>query len=287
MTRILDFFRLMTFLLATVLAVGLAVSAQAQAPGAQTPGGPETLAPDTLAPETAAPPTLAPAAPALQDMWIGANEAPVTIIEYASLTCPSCARFHQGIFAELVSTYIDDGRVRLIYRDFPLDDLALRAAMLARCVGESGYFGMLDFLFEQQESWAKAEKPLEALLATVKKAGMGEQASKACLENKQVENFILQSRLEGETKHSVHSTPTLIIGDTVIPGPKTLDQVLAVVDPLLQAGGTAEPLAPETLTPPEPASQDEPSPFGTWLLVAGVVVALLVGARIFAKRRKK
>jgi protein-disulfide isomerase len=217
-------------------------------------------------------------------MWVGANDAPVTIIEYASLTCPSCARFHNGIFADLVGSYIDDGRVRFIYRDFPLDDLALRAAMLARCAGESSFFGMLDFLFEQQANWTNAENPLEALLATVKKAGMGEQASKACLENKQVENFVLQSRLEGETKHGVHSTPTLVIGDTVMPGPKNLEEVLAVVDPLVQAGGNAG--APDVAAPSESVASDEPGPYGTWLLVGGVVVALLVGARLYARRRK-
>ena len=94
---------------------------------------------------------------------LGNPDAPVTIIEYASLTCPHCAQFHTEVLPELKERYIDPGKVRLIYRDFPLDQMALAAAALAHCAGPERYFSMLDVLFETQSNWAQADDPITAI----------------------------------------------------------------------------------------------------------------------------
>ena len=95
-----------------------------------------------------------------QEQILGDPDAPVTIIEYASLTCPHCAQFHNEVLPELKERYIAPGKVRLIYRDFPLDQVALAAAALAHCDGSDRYFSMLDVLFETQRNWARADDPI-------------------------------------------------------------------------------------------------------------------------------
>ena len=99
------------------------------------------------------------AAAEAEEQALGDASAPVTIIEYASLTCPHCAEFHQDVLPALKERYIAPGKVRLIYRDFPLDERALEAAVLAHCAGPERYFGFLDVLFETQSNWARAEDP--------------------------------------------------------------------------------------------------------------------------------
>ena len=116
----------------------------------------------------------------LGDMALGDEKAPVTIIEYASMTCPHCAAFHANTYPELKKRYIDTGKVRFIFREFPLDQLALAAFMLARCAGPDKYFPMIDTLFQQQKEWV-VQKPLGPLLAIAKQAGMSEQAFNECL----------------------------------------------------------------------------------------------------------
>src|SRR5450830_1300041 len=104
---------------------------------------------------------------ALPEMVMGDDKAPVTVIEYASMTCPHCAHFQETTFPELKKRYIDTGKVRYIFREFPLDSLAAAVFMLARCAGETDktrYFAMIDTMFRQQRNWA-IEKPLAPLFA--------------------------------------------------------------------------------------------------------------------------
>ena len=98
----------------------------------------------------------------LEDIFIGAEDAPVTIIEYASMTCPHCATFHTDVLPTLKEKYIETGKVRLIFREFPLDARAYAASMLARCADKDFYFPMTDVLFKQQKVWARAEDPRPA-----------------------------------------------------------------------------------------------------------------------------
>src|SRR6202163_3599537 len=115
------------------------------------------------------------APPPLGDESLGSANAPVTIIEYASMTCPHCAHFHETTFPELKKKYIDTGKVRFIFREFPLDQLAAAGAMLARCAGKDKYFPMVETLFQKQREWV-VQRPLAPLMAISKQAGLSEQA---------------------------------------------------------------------------------------------------------------
>src|SRR5437773_12447140 len=111
----------------------------------------------------------------LGDEIQGQADAPVTIVEYASMTCPHCSHFHETTYPELKKKYIDTGKVRFIFREFPLDQLAAGAAMLARFAGPDRYFPMIEVLFHQQRDWA-VQRPLAPLMAIGKQAGLSEQA---------------------------------------------------------------------------------------------------------------
>ena len=148
---------------------------------------------------------------AVGDMEMGAKDAPVTIIEYASMTCSHCANFHMGPFKELKAKYIDTGEVRIIFREFPFDPEALQASMLARCVGEKRYFGMLNVLFKSQAKWANSSEPQQALAKIARLGGFTEARFKACMTNQDLADMILKSRLNGSKKFAVESTLSFIV----------------------------------------------------------------------------
>src|SRR6185312_11797739 len=173
---------------------------------------------------------------ALPDMVMGDANAPVTIIEYASMTCPHCAHFQETTFPELKKRYIDTGKVRYIFREFPLDNLAAAAFMLARCasVDDKGrYFALIDNLFRQQRQWA-VEKPIPPLMAIAKQAGFTEQSFNACLANQQVLDGIESIRQRAVDKFKVQSTPTFFINGTSYPGALSIDEMAKVIDPYLK-----------------------------------------------------
>ena len=145
----------------------------------------------------------------LGDMAQGDEKAPITIIEYASMTCPHCAAFHANTYPELKKRYIDTGKVRFIFREFPLDQLALAAFLLARCAGPDKYFPMIDTLFQQQKEWL-IQKPLGPLMAIAKQAGMSETAFNECLQNQKLIDGIEDVR-QRAIKLKVESTPSFFI----------------------------------------------------------------------------
>src|SRR6202030_633856 len=149
------------------------------------------------------------APPPLGDESLGSANAPVTIIEYASMTCPHCAHFHETTFPELKKKYIDTGKVRFIFREFPLDALAAAGSMLARCAGKDKYFPMLETLFSQQREWV-VHKPLVPMLGIAKQAGFTQQSFDECLANQQMLSAIEEGRNRA-TKLGVNSTPTFFI----------------------------------------------------------------------------
>lgn len=177
--------------------------------------------------------------PALTDMVLGRPDAPVTVIEYASMTCPHCAEFHQESLPGLKSEYIDTGKVRFIYRDFPLDGWALRAAMIARCAGPDRFFAFADVIYRQQKMWTKPPDPLKGLEQLARLGGMSSEQVKACLENKPVETYVIESRMQGEREFKVSGTPTLVVNGKVHRGVETLAKLKEIIDPLLaKAGGS-------------------------------------------------
>lgn len=173
---------------------------------------------------------------ALPEMSMGNDKASVTVIEYASMTCPHCAHFQEVTFPELKKRYIDTGKIRYIFREFPLDGLATAAFMLARCAGEkdsSRYFALVDTLFRQQRQWA-VEKPIPPLLAISKQAGFTEQTFNACLANQKLLEGVESIRQRATDKFKVGSTPTFFINGVAYPGALEIDEFAKLIDAQLK-----------------------------------------------------
>jgi protein-disulfide isomerase len=165
---------------------------------------------------------------------LGDASAPVTIIEYASLTCPHCAAFHKEVLPELKERYIAPGKVRLVYRDFPLDERALAAAELAHCGGPDRYFGFVDVLFQTQSNWARADDYIAALKQLGRLGGLDEKQMDACFADQDLANQILQSRLDAQNKYNVSSTPSFVIDGKTYSGAREIDEFAELIDPLLK-----------------------------------------------------
>ncbi|MEE8332236.1 MAG: DsbA family protein [Alphaproteobacteria bacterium] len=168
------------------------------------------------------------------ELFLGKQSAPITIVEYASKTCPHCANFHSNVLPTIKKEYIDTGKVRLVYRDFPLDQLALRAAMVARCTTKDRYFGFVSTIFATQNKWARDSNPIAALARIALLGGMSQADFDACMKNQKVADAILNLRLEGDKTYHVTSTPTIIIGGEKYDGGLTVDQMRAVLNKQLK-----------------------------------------------------
>ncbi len=171
---------------------------------------------------------------ALGDVWLGDDKAPVTMIEYASMTCTHCAHFHETTYPVLKTKYIDTGKVRFTLREFPLDPLAAAGFMLARCAGQGKYYPVVDLLFQQQKNWAFVDKPVDALLATVKQAGFTKESFESCLNDQKTLDAVNDVRQRAADKLGVDSTPTFFINGKMEKGalePAALDKLL---EPLLK-----------------------------------------------------
>jgi protein-disulfide isomerase len=171
----------------------------------------------------------------LPDMSQGSVEAPVTIIEYASMTCSHCADFAVTTYPELKKRYIDTGKVRYILREFPLDPVAAAGFMLARCAGDGKYFDVVDLLFHQQASWAFTKNPLQGLSGVAKQAGIGQQAFEQCLANQKLLDGIDWVRSRGAEKFGVNSTPTFFINGKIQRGALPIDELAKLIDPYLKS----------------------------------------------------
>jgi len=155
---------------------------------------------------------------ALAERAMGRADAPVTMQEYSSLGCPHCAAFHKDTLPKIKEAFIDTGKVRLVFNDFPLGGLALAVAMLTRCVPKDKYFGLVEIIFRSQGQWSRSPSPKAELLKLVRFAGMSEADFDACLENDAL-NKAIRGRAEAAgAKHGIRSTPTFIIGSTKVPG---------------------------------------------------------------------
>ena len=172
------------------------------------------------------------ASDALPDVFLGKADAPVTMIEYASMTCTHCAHFHETTYPTLLKDYIDTGKVKFVLREFPLDPLATAGFMLARCEGIDKRNAVIDLLFDKQQSWAFTDKPLEALEAVVKQTGMSKDKFEACLKDQKLYDQVNAVRDRGGQKFGVTATPTFYVNGTKVTGevnPQTLSKIL---DPL-------------------------------------------------------
>jgi protein-disulfide isomerase len=170
------------------------------------------------------------------DIMIGSDKAPVTIIEYASMTCPHCAHFEETTLPELKKRYIDTGKVRYVMREFPLDALAAAGFMLARCAGPDKYETVVETLFAKQADWAMVQKPIPPLMAIAKQFGFTEESFNACLANQKVLDDIQAVRDHAVNKLGVNSTPTFFINGKRFVGDLSIDVMAKEIDPYLKEG---------------------------------------------------
>ena len=203
----------------SLLLAGAAVAALASTPAlAQEEGAPVDLA-ELLKP------------PALGDMALGAGEgAKVTIVEYASATCPHCAAFHKDVWPKLKADYIDTGKIRFIFREFPLNDPALAAFMIARAAPKESYFPLIGVFFDTLETWAK--DPANGLLNIAKQAGFTQEKFDATLKDEKLAKGIMEIR-DGGAKFGVQGTPTFFLNGKPMRGEVTYDSLKADIDKLL------------------------------------------------------
>jgi len=178
---------------------------------------------------------------ALPDMALGEANAPVTIVEYMSTTCPHCAAFHNNTFDAIKTKYVDGGKVRFIVREFPFDPRAAAAFMLARCNPQdttklteaAQYYPMISMLMKQQETWAAAQDGREALLQMSKLAGFTQESFQACLTNQKLLDDVNAVRERGAKEFGVAATPTFLINGKRYSGDMSVDTMSALIDSML------------------------------------------------------
>jgi protein-disulfide isomerase len=169
----------------------------------------------------------------LGEMVMGNEKAPITVIEYASMTCPHCAHFSEATFPELKKRYIDTGKVRFMFREFPLDQLAAAGFILARCAGPDKYFALIETLFAQQRDWV-VQKPLAPLMAIAKQAGLSQQAFETCLDNREMLEGLEKVRNQAAEKFGVNATPTFFVNGKRLSGSLTIEEMEKEFAPYLK-----------------------------------------------------
>ncbi len=167
---------------------------------------------------------------ALPDIVVGNPDAPVTIVEYASMTCSHCADFHSESYPAIKTDYLDTGKAKLILREFPFDPRALGAFMLARCAGDDKRTAMVDVLFDQQTTWATAQNASTELLKIAQLAGMTQDQFTACLSNTELQGQIVAVQKAGQDQFGVNATPTFFINGDRYAGALSADEMAAVIE---------------------------------------------------------
>jgi protein-disulfide isomerase len=164
---------------------------------------------------------------------LGDPKAPVTIVEYVSMTCPHCARVYQTTFKVLKSKYIDTGKVYFILREFPLEPLATAAIMLARCAPADKYFPAVSIMFELQNNWAFVDDPMAALLKILQPLGFTEEAFQSCLNDQKILNGVNAVRDRGDKKFGIRGTPTFFFNGRRESGELSINEIEKIITPML------------------------------------------------------
>ena len=167
------------------------------------------------------------------DIALGDPDAPVTVIEFFSLTCPHCRWFHENIYNRLKPDYVDAGKVRYVFRDFPLNLPALQATILAHCAGRDRYAAFVDVLFQTFDDWASAGDYSEKLAQIGELGGVSRDRFEACLADKDLENAIFQSIADAQAEYGVSSTPTVIVNGEKYEGAMRFEAFAEHIDRLL------------------------------------------------------
>lgn len=169
----------------------------------------------------------------LGDRVLGKADAPVTIVEYASFTCVHCASFHLNTMPAFKEKYVDTGKVKLIFREFPFDAMATAMSMLARCATTERYYPLVDLFFRRQEAIMTSQKPLEELQSAARLAGFTQESFEACLKNQSIYDGVNAAKKHGAETLGVNSTPTFFINGTRVSGNQSIAELDKLLEPLL------------------------------------------------------
>lgn len=211
-------------LVATIAVSGFAIAASGPS-YAQRKQGPSEVSVDELM-----------KASDLPDLTLGSADAKVTIVEYASMTCPHCAHFENDVFDNLKKKYIDSGKVRFVYREFPLDNLAAAVSMLARCAGGDKTFPLIQTFYAKQADWAFTQgNPVPKLFDIAKQAGFTQESFDKCLTDQKLLDQITAQRTRASDTFGVNATPTFFINGKKLQETPTLEAFDKVIEPLLAA----------------------------------------------------
>ena len=171
----------------------------------------------------------------LPELALGSSDARVVIVEYASMTCGHCANFHTKVFPELKQKYIETGKVRFILREFPLDNLAAAASMLARCAGGEKSYPLVGVLFEKQTEWVVRGNAVPKLFEIAKQAGFTQESFDKCLTDQKLFEQISAVRARATEKFGVNSTPTFFINGKRLSGGSAIADFEQAIEPLLKS----------------------------------------------------
>lgn len=170
------------------------------------------------------------AASPLGDRILGKADTPVTLIEYASATCPHCAEFHETLLPQIKAEYVDTGKVKFIFREFPLDNNALAVFMLVRCLPEEKFFSTTDIIFKRQQVWAKAPNPGVEVTKIMTEMGMDKKTFEACLAKKDLAKSLVDYSQKSAKDFGIKGTPALFVNGEYVDGHKDMTDVKKALD---------------------------------------------------------
>ena len=170
-----------------------------------------------------------------KDFVVGNEDAKITIIEYASLSCSHCADFHVNTLETLKKEYIDTGKVRMVFRDYPFNYPALLGSMVLRCIPENYRYDYMNALFKLQPDWVnkKNKKSIQELYKIMQSGGMTKEEYDACIYNTELENEILEGVMEAQNQFNIKSTPSFIINGKLVEGNKSIKEFRQIIDKIL------------------------------------------------------
>ena len=169
------------------------------------------------------------------DFVVGDKNAPVTIIEYASLSCSHCADFHNNTLDDLIKEYVDTGKARIVFRDFPFNYPALLGSMVLRCIPEDVRYDYMNALFQLQQKWVVREnaKSTQELYKIMQSGGMTKEEFETCTNNIELENTILQALIAAQNEFNIQSTPSFLINGNLVEGNKSIKEFRQIIDKIL------------------------------------------------------
>ena len=169
------------------------------------------------------------------DFVVGDKNAPVTIIEYASLSCSHCANFHNNTLNDLIKEYVDTGKARIVFRDFPFNYPALLGSMVLRCIPEDVRYDYMNALFQLQSKWVVREnaKSTQELYKIMQSGGMTKEEFETCTNNVELENTILQALIAAQNEFNIQSTPSFLINGNLVEGNKSIKEFRQIIDKIL------------------------------------------------------